>query len=124
MRVIIETDDRTITTPAAVMTGLAAPSQGSAELSTWRVRMNPDSESPVHVIDLEQVWMPSSGTFEFVVDGETVKAGSGEVIIIPGGSARQFRTSGETAVAIVCMPAGGQVGMPGDDVFQPIPWAL
>ena len=39
MRVITETTERTIETPTAVMVGLAAPSQGTAELSTWRVRM-------------------------------------------------------------------------------------
>jgi mannose-6-phosphate isomerase-like protein (cupin superfamily) len=124
MVVISETEDRTITTPTAVMTGLAAPSQGSAEISTWRVRMSPGSESPVHIIDREQIWMPSSGTFEFVIDGEAVKVGSGQALIVPGGSTRQFRASGQAGVAIVCMPAGGQAGLPGSDARQPIPWAL
>ncbi|MBO0831499.1 MAG: cupin domain-containing protein [Actinobacteria bacterium] len=124
MRVITETEDRTITTPVAVMAGLAAPSQGSSEISTWRVRMNADSTSPVHVIDREQIWMPVSGTFEFSVDGETVKVGDGEAIIVPGGSTREFRVGPEAAAAIVCMPAGGQVAVPGSDAKQPIPWAL
>ena len=68
MRVITETTERTIETPTAVMAGLAAPSQGTAELSTWRVRMTPGSNSPVHIIDREQVWMPLHGTFEFTVE--------------------------------------------------------
>lgn len=124
MQVIAETEERTITTPTAVMVGLAAPSQGSTELSTWRIRMNPDSDSPVHIIDREQVWMPVNGTFEFTVDGETVKVGAGKALVVPGGSTRQFRVSWEAAEAIVCMPAGGQAGVPGSDAKQPLPWAL
>jgi quercetin dioxygenase-like cupin family protein len=95
MRVITETTERTIETPTAVMAGLAAPSQGTAELSTWRVRMTPGGNSPVHTIDREQVWMPLRGTFEFT-----------------------------EAEAIVCMAAGGQATVPGSDARQPLPWAL
>lgn len=124
MRVITETEDRTITTPAAVMVGLAAPSQGSAEISTWRVQMKAGGTSPVHVIDREQIWMPVSGTFEFTVDGETAQVGESEALIVPGGSTREFRVGTEAAVAIVCMPAGGQASISGSDAKQPVPWAL
>jgi mannose-6-phosphate isomerase-like protein (cupin superfamily) len=127
MQVIAETEERTITTPTAVMVGLAAPSQGSTELSTWRIRMNPDSDSPVHIIDREQVWMPVNGTFEFTVDGETALVGAGEALAVPSGATRQFRADGadtSEAEAIVCMAAGGQATVPGSDARQPLPWAL
>jgi hypothetical protein len=77
MRVITETTERTIETSTAVMAGLAAPSQGTTELSTWRVRMTSGSNSPVHIIDREQVWMPLRGAFEFTVDGEIAVVGLG-----------------------------------------------
>ena len=83
MRVITETTERTIETSTAVMAGLAAPSQGTAELSTWRVRMATGRNSPVHIIDREQVWMPLRGTFEFTVDGETAQVGAGEALAVP-----------------------------------------
>jgi quercetin dioxygenase-like cupin family protein len=127
MRVITETTERTIETPTGVMAGLAAPSQGSAELSTWRVRMTPGSNSPVHIIDREQVWMPLRGAFEFTVDGETAVVGAGEALAVPGGATRQFRAGGTGtphAEAIVCMAAGGQATVPGSDARQPLPWAL
>ena len=124
MRVVTETTERTIETPAAVMAGLAAPSQGGTELSTWRVRMNPGGGSPVHIIDREQVWMPLRGTFEFTVDGETAHVATGQALAVPGGATRQFRSGGEAAEAIVCMPAGGQAGVPGSDARQPLPWAV
>jgi quercetin dioxygenase-like cupin family protein len=127
MRVITETTERTIETSTAVMAGLAAPSQGTAELSTWRVRMTPGRNSPVHVIDREQVWMPLRGTFEFTVDGETALVGAGEALAVPSGATRQFRVGGagpSVAEAIVCMAAGGQATLPGSDDRQPLPWAL
>jgi quercetin dioxygenase-like cupin family protein len=127
MRVIAETMERTIETPTGVMAGLAAPSQGTAELSTWRVRMTHGSNSPVHIIDREQVWMPLRGAFEFTVDGETAVVGEGEALAVPGGATRQFRVGGggaSEAEAIVCMAAGGQATVLGSDVWQPVPWAL
>jgi quercetin dioxygenase-like cupin family protein len=127
MRVITETTERTIETPTGVMAGLAAPSQGSAELSTWRVRMTPGSNSPVHIIDREQVWMPLRGTFEFTVDGETALVGTGEALAVPSGTTRQFRVGGagtSEAEAIVCMAVGGQATVPGSDARQSLPWAL
>jgi quercetin dioxygenase-like cupin family protein len=127
MRVITETTERTIKTPTGVMAGLAAPSQGTAELSTWRVRMTPGSNSPVHIIDREQVWMPLRGTFEFTVDGETAVVGTGEAPAVPSGATRQFRVGGagtSEAEAIVCMAAGGQATVPGSDARQSLPWAV
>ena len=127
MRVITETTERTIETSTAVMAGLAAPSQGTSELSTWRVRMIPGSNSPVHVIDREQVWMPLRGAFEFTIDGETAVVGAGESLAVPSGATRQFRVGGagtSEAEAIVCMAVGGQATVSGSDTRQPLPWAL
>lgn len=74
MNVVSESEQRTTKTPAGSMFGLAAPSQGSAEVSTWRVELGADSVTPVHIIDREQVWMPLSGEFEVEVEGETGQA--------------------------------------------------
>jgi quercetin dioxygenase-like cupin family protein len=127
MRVITETAERTIETSTAVMAGLAAPSQGTAELSTWRVRMTSGRNSPVHIIDREQVWMPLRGAFEFTVDGETAVVGAGEALAVPSGAIRQFRVGGagtSEAEALVCMAAGGQATVVGSDARQSLPWAV
>lgn len=70
MNVVSESEQRTTRTPSGAMFGLAAPSQGSTEISTWRVELGADSSTPVHIIDREQVWMPLSGGFTVTVDGE------------------------------------------------------
>lgn len=124
MQVISESQERTITTPTATMTGLAAPSQGSAEISTWRVRMKADSPSPVHMIDREQIWMPLTGAFAFTVDGESATVSAGQALVVPSGSTRQFHATDDGAEALVCMPAGGRASTPDNDTPRAIPWAV
>ncbi|TVL91163.1 cupin domain-containing protein [Streptomyces sp. SAJ15] len=123
MYVVSEREQRTTKTPAGTMFGLAAPSQGSAELSTWRVELGADAATPVHVIDREQVWMPLSGAFEVEVDGETRQAGAGQAVILPAGAVRRLKAVGGPAEALVAMAVGGKAMMPGGEDKIPLPWA-
>ncbi|TRV75441.1 cupin domain-containing protein [Streptomyces sp. 130] len=121
MYVVSETDARTTRTAAAAMFGLAAPSQGSTELCTWRVEMAADNATPVHEIDREQIWMPLSGAFEVTIgdEAETVKAG--QAVIVPGGATRRLKALEDTQ-ALVAMVAGGQAITPDGTKVTP-PWA-
>lgn len=122
MQVISETEERTTITASARMSALATPSQGSAEVSTWRVRMAPGTCSPAHVIDREQIWMPVRGVFEFTVADSATEVGAGQAIVLPAGSDRHFRALGAEAEALVAMPAAGRVST--GDTWSPIPWAV
>ncbi|WP_234359276.1 MULTISPECIES: cupin domain-containing protein [unclassified Plantactinospora] len=121
--VVTESESRTTRTPGGTMSGLATPSQGSAELATWRVRMAPDGAGPVHAVDREQVWMPLAGSFTVTVDGQTRVIGAGQAAILPAGVARQIRAGAEPAEALVCMPAGGTATVPDDPQPRELPWA-
>jgi quercetin dioxygenase-like cupin family protein len=123
MRIVSPTPDRTTTTPNATMTALAAPSQGSVELSTWRVRMNAGTTGPLHAIDREQVWMTTQGRLAFAVNGTTHHAGPGEAAVLPAGILRQVSAVDGPAEAIVCMMAGGTASTPEDAGPIPLPWA-
>ncbi|MER5458616.1 cupin [Micromonospora sp. NPDC002389] len=123
MNVISETEARTTTTPAGQMFGLAGPSQGSAEVSTWRVELGEDAATPVHGIDAEQVWMPISGTFEVTVGDETKLVKAGQALVLPGGVMRQLKTVGGPAQALVAMKVGGKAMLPNSDNKVPLPWA-
>lgn len=123
MAVISVTEERTYATPAAVMYGLAAPSQGSSDLSAWRVEMNAGEASPVHVIDRDQVWMGIAGTLEFSVDGEAHVLGERQALVVPAGAVRSFKTGAEKADAVVCMRPGGVASVPGTPGERPLPWA-
>ncbi|MCX5414920.1 cupin domain-containing protein [Streptomyces sp. NBC_00059] len=123
MYVVSESEQRTTRTPAGSMFGLAAPSQGSTEVSTWRVEIGADSATPVHVIDREQVWMPLSGAFEIEVEGRTGQARTGQAVIVPAGAVRRLKAVRGPAQALVAMAVGGKAMLPGSEDRIPLPWA-
>ncbi|MFD4953586.1 MULTISPECIES: cupin domain-containing protein [unclassified Streptomyces] len=123
MYVVSETEQRTTRTPAGSVFGLAGPSQGSSEVSTWRVELGAASATPVHVIDREQVWMPLSGEFLVEADGRTERAGAGQAVVVPAGVVRQFKAVGGPAEALVAMAVGGKAMLPGSADRIPLPWA-
>lgn len=124
MPLIRKSEAPTFTTPNAVMTGHAAPSRGSADLSMWQVRMEPAAAGPAHLIDRDQVYLVTAGSLTILIGGEENRALAGDAVVIPAGAARQVRNRGDvTAVAIVCMTAGGRVTMPGGEDRGLLPWA-
>ncbi|CAM3716991.1 cupin domain-containing protein [Kibdelosporangium persicum] len=120
---IVVTTARTVETPNAAMASLATPSLGSKEQSTWRVSMRPGAQGPVHAVDREQVWVLLDGAVEFVVDGSANLVRAGETAILPAGETRQVRVADGPVEALVCMPVGGSVTLPGSDDRRPLPWA-
>ncbi|MFJ5774557.1 cupin domain-containing protein [Streptomyces sp. NPDC093094] len=123
MYVVSESEQRTTRTPSGSMFALAAPSQGSAEVSTWRVELGADSATPVHIVDREQVWMPLSGEFEIEAEGEIRYAEAGQAVIVPAGAVRRLKAVGGPAEAVVAMAVGGRAMLPGSEDKIPLPWA-
>lgn len=123
MIVISETEERTTRTPAATMAGLAAPSRGGSEVSTWRVRIADRASTPVHVITKEQVWMPVSGAFEVTAGDTTERFHVGQAAVIAAGEVRKVTAVGGDAEALVAMAVGGKARMPGSDADIALPWA-
>ncbi|WP_316524171.1 cupin domain-containing protein [Kitasatospora brasiliensis] len=123
MLVISETEERTTRNPAGLAAGLAGPSQGSEQVSTWRVVMETGTDAPVHLIDRDQIWMPIAGTFEFVVGDETSLVKTGQAIVVPADVTRTFRAIDGQAQALVAMAPGGTAALPGNDARLPLPWA-
>ncbi|MFF8566707.1 cupin domain-containing protein [Streptomyces albidoflavus] len=123
MQLVLPSPAHVTATPNAVMTGLAAPSRGSAELSTWRVRMEAEAAGPVHTVDREQVWTVLSGALEFTCEAETATVPAGGTVILPAGATRRVRTGQGPAEALVAMGAGGAVTTPGSPEPRRLPWA-
>lgn len=117
------TDATTVTTPNATMTTYAAPSLGSAELASWRVRMQPGAEGPVHAIDKEQVFLPLTGSFAITINGDTTVVSAGQAAILPAAAVRQVRVADGPAEALVCMAVGGVATVPGSAEPHRLPWA-
>ncbi|MER6389789.1 cupin domain-containing protein [Streptomyces sp. NPDC059382] len=123
MRVIHPSPDHVTVTPNATMTGHAAPSRGSAELSTWYVDMPAGSAGPEHSVTREQVWTVTSGTLEVTSGGRTETVAAGRTLVLPPDVPRRI-SSPERFEAHVAMRADGIVSVTGAEGTRTLPWAV
>ncbi|MEV7521537.1 cupin [Streptomyces sp. NPDC091371] len=119
---IAASPDDAVVTPNATMTRLAAPSRGSAELSTWRVDMAAGITGPEHSVSREQVWTLTAGSLEATCDGRTEKVTAGQTLVLPPDVMRRIHST-EPFQAYVAMRADGVVSVPGTEGTRVLPWA-
>jgi quercetin dioxygenase-like cupin family protein len=122
MLVITTTAENVTESPNARMTGLAAPSRGSTELSTWTVAMEAGQTGPEHVISREQVWTVTAGVLDVTCDGRTEKISAGQTFVLPPDVLRQVHAP-QAAEAHVAMRADGVASVPGTEGTRILPWA-
>ncbi|MFI7354406.1 cupin domain-containing protein [Streptomyces avidinii] len=114
--------ENVVTTPNATMTGLAAPSRGSVELSSWHVVMSAGSSGPEHSVSREQVWTLTAGSLEVTCEGRTEQVAAGRTLVLPPDVLRRIHAR-ETFEAHVVMRADGVVSVPGEEGTRVLPWA-
>jgi quercetin dioxygenase-like cupin family protein len=79
----------------------------------WRVEMNAGQRGPMHVFDSEQLWAAQSGTVVITLNGEYLRLGAGDAIVLPANARRQI--SAETdATVIVCGHGQAIASVPGE----------
>ncbi|MBT2478576.1 VOC family protein [Streptomyces sp. ISL-94] len=122
MFVITPTDENVTETPNARMTGLAAPSRGSTELSTWIVAMGTGQTGPEHSVTREQVWTVTAGVLEVTFGGRTEKVAAGQTVVLPPGVVRQLHAP-QPVEAHVAMRSDGVISVPGTEGTRVLPWA-
>ncbi|MEV0173393.1 VOC family protein [Streptomyces sp. NPDC050803] len=122
VQVITPSADDVTVSPNATMTGLAAPSRGSAELSTWTVLMEAGATGPEHAISREQVWTVTAGALEVTCDGRTEKVQAGQSLVLPPALVRRIHAP-ERAEAHVSMRSDGVASVPGTEGTRELPWA-
>ncbi|MGW7613843.1 cupin domain-containing protein [Streptomyces sp. NPDC054766] len=104
------------------MTGLAAPSRGSSELSTWTVAMEAGQTGPEHSISREQVWAVTTGVLQVTCAGRTEKITAEQTFVPPPDVLRQVHAP-QAAEAHVAMRADGMASVPGTEGTRTLPWA-
>ena len=124
MPVIRTSETRRSQTPAATMTTFASPTLGAAERPIWRVDVAAGAPSgPLHVIDVEQIWVFTEGGADVRVAGETFAVRAGDTIVVPADAERVVAGDPETGFsAIVTAPPGGRawtLPREGDGIVPP-----
>ncbi|WP_194896387.1 cupin domain-containing protein [Catenulispora pinisilvae] len=124
MPVIRTSENRQAQTPAGTMTTLASPTLGAAERPIWRVDVAATAPAgPLHVIDVEQIWVFTEGGADVTVAGETHAVRAGDTVVVPADAERQVAPDAATGFsAIVTAPVGGRAWVlprAGDGVVPP-----
>ncbi|MFC0038629.1 cupin domain-containing protein [Actinomadura rayongensis] len=106
MSVIRHTDARRTETPNAVMTTLASPAQGGADLSVWRTEMQGGAKGPRHTSGTEQVWTFLTGTAAVDLGGESLELAEGDTAVLPADVPRRVTAGPDGFTAVVAARAG------------------
>jgi quercetin dioxygenase-like cupin family protein len=118
---ISQADARRTETPGGIMTTLASPTQGDAQVALWRVEGKPDTAGPVHTISADQVWTFLDGGASVRLGEEELTAKAGDTVVMPAGVARQVTADDAGFVAICAAPADARASVDGKDFGVP-PW--
>jgi quercetin dioxygenase-like cupin family protein len=105
------------------ITGLAAPSRGSTEVSVWRVHLEPGAGTPPHSLTREEVFVALAGTATVTLADGVHEVTAGDALAVPAHVEFQLANAGaEPFEAICAMPAGGRACVGGEE-FPP-PWSI
>ena len=112
------------TAGGTTITGYAAPSRGATEVSLWRIELAPGSSSPLHQMDVEEVFLVVDGEAVAVVDETRATIGAGDCLIVPARTPFTLTTGDKGPfLAVACMTAGGRATMLLDGATFVPPWA-
>jgi len=96
----------------------ATPSSGTvrfeggaygAGVSFFLVNSQPGEGPELHRHPYSETWIVRSGRARFTVDGQTVDAGPGDIVVVAAGAAHQFRDVGSGRLEIVCIHAADRM---------------
>src|SRR5688500_8108328 len=123
MPILKSSDAPTFTLDGLTVTGLASPSRGSRETSTWRVVLAPGCAGAQHSVDREEIFVVLSGTARATLGDSELVLTAGDTLIVPPHT--PFALANPSAVpceAIAILPVGGRAILPAREPFVP-PWA-
>ena len=106
------------------VTGYASPSRGARSISLWRIELAAGSTSPLHNMDVEEVFLGLHGSAALTVDGGCSQIGAGDCLVLPPHTAFTLTAADDGPfLAVACMPTDGTATMlPDGPTFVP-PWA-
>ena len=123
MPIIKSTETPTFTAHGLTVTGLASPSRGSCETSTWRVVMEPGCAGTTHSVDREEIFVVLAGAALATLHGVEHRLAAGDTLIVPPHTPFSLANPHDAPYeAIAIFPVGGRARLPECEPFVP-PWA-
>jgi mannose-6-phosphate isomerase-like protein (cupin superfamily) len=126
MPVVSAADAPIFALEGTTITGLAAPSRGSTEVSSWKIHVEEGVRVPSHVLTREEVFVVLQGAALATLDGEEVPVGAGDALMVPPGVSFSLSIAGAGPFEAICsMGVGGQAAMVdgAEPPFAP-PWSV
>ncbi|WP_406288450.1 cupin domain-containing protein [Embleya sp. NBC_00896] len=119
MPVIRSADVRVTTTPNAVMTTYASPTQGGSVAALWRADMGAAAVGPYHAFDAEQIWTVLTGAFVIDLAGEKLTVGAGDTVVVPADLPRQVYADAETGFTAIVTASASALAYNPNDITPP-----
>jgi mannose-6-phosphate isomerase-like protein (cupin superfamily) len=97
---------------------IAASSSGSVQfegagygagVSFFLVNSEPGEGPDLHRHPYAETWIVRAGRARFTVDGDSVEAGAGDIVVVGPGAAHLFRNVGPGRLEIVCIHAADRM---------------
>jgi mannose-6-phosphate isomerase-like protein (cupin superfamily) len=117
------TDTLTHHNHGAHFTSLATPTLGSTDLCVWQVTFPDHTPGIAHTLTHEEIFVVTTGSLRFTIDGHTATLTPGEAALVPAGQSLQIdNTTTEPASALVSTRVGIQGTLADGTTITP-PWS-
>jgi quercetin dioxygenase-like cupin family protein len=113
----------TFTAGGTTAVGYASPSRGAADLSLWRIRLEPGAASPFHALSREEVFLALDGDAVAIVDGAEHALAPGDCLVVPPEVPFSIAAGTGGFAAVCAMAAGGEATILPDGPTITPPWA-
>jgi mannose-6-phosphate isomerase-like protein (cupin superfamily) len=121
---IITADDApTFSQDGTTAVGYASPSRGAADLSVWRIRLDPGAGTPGHVLSREEVFLALEGDAVATLGDAEHPLAAGDCLVVPPGVPFSIAAGPAGFGAVCAMAAGGEATILPDGPTLTPPWA-
>ena len=104
-------EPRQVGSPGVVARFMNADEHGLETISLMLGEIQPGDGPRLHRHDYEEVFVIAEGRGTFVIGGETVEAGPGEIVLVPAGIPHRFSNAGDSLLRVKSVHGAAKVAI-------------